>query len=622
MKGLELAFNLKELFLPNQEISDLKPISGLYSLTFLALNHNQIRDVCPLAGLYKLQKLVISDNQVEDIGRLSRMSSLTDLLISNNHLTSVAPLAKLNIGWLDVAKNPIEDITAVSTMKKLHHLYVDQDALNEQSKSLVSLLEQSGVAVNRAQAATKSNSGISIFVQDDRVLFERAPIVIEGTTLVQFRPLFNKLGFNIRWDESTRTILADKPGTQLSMQVDNTTATLNGAPVTLNVAPRNVDGSIMVPVRFVSEASKLEATWDSKTKTVYLLPERTLTAPNGLFRFKVNGKWIDKTSTMGGKYGIYLENGSSILAMFAERKSDLGDKMNLDDYETAIKKSLEPLKITPSSESKSLIVHGMNAKQISYSLDAGNGAKYEYVLTIVEGQYNFFRIVLGNMKSFSSETLEDYRNILQSFEELKTAEQLSEEKFGKLKPIERVLEAAQYYRNIGFFAGDKSLSNQQFEEKFKKFYSDFRGEDWDPFDSSEYYDALAEFYVLGEDKQRVWLEDTEADVGSGNEVYVKTLKEWSSISRGAFQPSEIKESWKTEEGPIEVSFTLNGTERTIHPEYLNDFIDTGVLAEINEMIKDSGYQFVLVEIDQTVFVTVLNDSEREQIQKERYWPMN
>ncbi|MCS7460765.1 stalk domain-containing protein [Paenibacillus doosanensis] len=618
---MEYAFNLQTLFIPGENISDLKPIGSLYNLTFLVLNNNQIRDICPVAGLYKLKRLVVSDNQIEDIGCLSRMNSLTDLLASDNKITSIAPLAKLNIEWLGLEGNPIEDITAVSSMNKLKHLYVDGSALNAPSKSLVSRFEQSGVAVNRGQAETDTISGVSVFVQDVRVLFERAPIIDDGTTLVQFRPLFEKLGFAVKWDEDTRSIRAEKAGTSLIMQADHTEAVLNGDTVTLEVAPRNVDGSMMVPVRFVSEASHLEATWDQRAKAVYLWPDRTITAPSGLFSIKVGGKWVAKSPVSKINYDLYMENGSKVLMAFVERKADIEDGFTLDDYEAALKESLEKVNIKPS-ETKSITVDHMNARQLSYSMESANGAKYEYVLTIAEGQYNFFRMGVASTDAIGTETEQDYENILQSLKELKTTDQLSEEKFGALKPVERVLDAARYYRELGFFAGDQSLSGQQFDDKFKKVHEELKGENWDPFDSSEYYDSLAELYILGEDKKRVWLKDTEADVGEGNEIYARTLKQWSDISRGAFQPTEIQENWKSKEGPVEISFMLNGKKRTIHPQYMNDFIDVGILAEINEMIQDSGYQFVCVEIDQTVFVTVLNASEKDKISKDRFLPFS
>jgi hypothetical protein len=46
---------------------------------------------------------------------------------------------------------------------------------------------------------------------------------------------------------------------------------LNGKNVTLDAAPCIVNGSTLVPVRFVSEALGLEVKWDQNTRTVNLI---------------------------------------------------------------------------------------------------------------------------------------------------------------------------------------------------------------------------------------------------------------------------------------------------------------------------------------------------------------
>ncbi|KIL40371.1 hypothetical protein SD70_14135 [Gordoniibacillus kamchatkensis] len=620
LKGLEMAFNLQSLFLPNQEISDVSPLGGLYKLTFLALNHNRIQNACPLGNLFQLHKLVISDNQIEDISCFSRLTGLTDLLASNNKIQSIAPLAKLKLGWLDVAKNPVADLAPVGSMKKLHHIFVDQDTLNDPSKLLQEKLGQSGVAVNRASAASDGISGISVLVNNDRVLFDRAPVVEEGTTLVQFRPLFEKLGFVIHWDESTRTIQAEKDHVQISLQVDNPSASLNGTPYTLPVAPKVVDGNVFVPIRFVAEASKYDVTWESQTKTIYLMPVHTVISPDGRSKLTVGGKWLSKTPPSSTAFQIYVENGNNSILSMTDSKARIGKAMTIEDYEAAVKKAMEPQNIAEYSADQTMKINGMEARQFSYTVTGKNGVNFTVIQTLIEGKYSYFRVILLTGDPVFSEVNQDYQNIVQTFEEIKTDDELSKEKFGAMKPAERLLDAAHYYRGLGFFDRDKGLTDQQFDDKFLGFYKGFVTKDWDPFDSSEYYDEFAELYVLQQDQDRVWLKDTEADVGKGNDVYVATLEKWSWISRGAFQPTDITETWGSEEGPVTVSFTLNGQKKVLHPQYMNDFIDTGILAEINEMIKESGYQFEAVEIDQQVFVTVLTAEEKSKIRKDRYLP--
>lgn len=618
LKGLNAAYNLEKLFLPNQEITDISPLSNLYKLTFLALNNNQIQNACPIANLYALQKLVISNNQIEEVGCFSRLTGLTDLLASNNKIETIVPLSKLKIGWLDVTNNPIVDIKPLVSMNKLHQIYVTQASLNDESNGLLEQLEQSGVAVNRASASSDKVSGISVSVNDDRVLFDHAPVADAGTTLVQFRPLFEKLGFVIQWDETTRTIQAEKLGTRITLQVDNPVAKLNGDSNTLTVAPRNIEGSVFVPIRFVGEASKFVVTWESSSKTIYLQSVRSIVTPDRKAKLTLGGNWLSKTPPANMNYQIFAGSSNNALISTSESKT-LFDKIpTLDEYEAGLKKSLEPQKITNYSEDISFKINGLDARQYSYSSSGSNNANFTIIHTIIEGKYSYFNIILIIGDLVYSEVNKDYQNMLQTFEEIKTPYQLSKEKFGTLKSTERLLDAAHYYRSLSFFESDKSLASQDFDKKRLGFYEDF--EDWDPFDSSKYYDDTADLYLLQEDKDRVWLEDWDLEVSKGKGAYVATLNQWSKISRGAFQPSDIKETWETDKGPITVSFMLNGHKQVIHPEYEDGYIDTyGVLKQINDMIKASGYQFAeAYNDDDDVIVTVLKADEQAKLQQDRY----
>ncbi|MEW9701975.1 stalk domain-containing protein [Paenibacillus sp. SI8] len=618
LKGLEMAYNLTELFLPQQEITDIGPLRNLYQLKFLALDHNQIKNVCTISSLTKLQKLLISNNEIEDISCLSRLTSLTDLLASSNKIQDITPLNKLRIKWLDVVNNPVSDVSSITAMNELRTLFIDEEKLNEKSKELLQHLSQSGITLNHAPNRSDLTSGMAVMVNNERVLFEHSPIAEAGTTLVQFRPLFEKLGFTIQWNNDTSTIQADKEGVHFSLQVDNVNASLNGSSHELPVAPKNVDGNIFVPIRFVGEASKYDVTWVGSTKTIYLMPIHNVVSPDGMSQITVSGKWLNRIPTTENMFQMYMVNGSNVLFSTTESKAGLPQIKTLADYENAVKKSLEPQKIKDFSEDMKMKINGMGASQFTYSVNAENGSNYTIVQTLINGKYGYFRIVLITRDAVSSEINQDYQNIVQTFQELKTIYQLNQEKFSTLSPKERVLDAAHYYRKLGFFEKDKSLTAQQFDDKFIEFYKGFVDEDWDPFNSKEGFDAFADLYVLQQDTDRVWMEDTEADVGQGNDSYVQALKNWSAISRGTFKPTDIVEKWESEEGPITVTFTLNGQKKSVHPLYMNDFLDTEILKEINILIRDSGYQFAEVVIDQEVFVTVLTAEEKQNIQKDRF----
>jgi hypothetical protein len=123
-------------------------------------------------------------------------------------------------------------------------------------------------------------------------------------------------------------------------------------------------------------------------------------------------------------------------------------------------------------------------------------------------------------------------------------------------------------------------------------------------------DPYLELLVAEQDPHRVWWRDLEADVGSGGGVYVATLEEWAAISVGTFAPTAITETWAGEEGPVRVSFEMDGTTHVLEPDYLEDWIDPRILGPINQLIEPTGRQFrMLAPFDQSALVMAMTDAE-------------
>lgn len=112
IQGLENCENLKELYLPENQISDIHNLSSLTNLTKLNLGANQIGDISPLASLSKLTLLDLYVNRIEDISPLSSLTTLTNLYLFRNQISDISPLANLNnLIEVDLYRNKICDIS-------------------------------------------------------------------------------------------------------------------------------------------------------------------------------------------------------------------------------------------------------------------------------------------------------------------------------------------------------------------------------------------------------------------------------------------------------------------------------------------------------------------------------
>lgn len=102
---------------------------------------------------------------------------------------------------------------------------------------------------------------IRVFVDKEKINFNKQPIMMNGTTLVEFRPIFEKLGLQIGWDNATQTITGQKDGLSIKLTIGSKTAMVNNQTVSLLVEPKIIDGYTFVPLRFIGETTKKNVKW-------------------------------------------------------------------------------------------------------------------------------------------------------------------------------------------------------------------------------------------------------------------------------------------------------------------------------------------------------------------------
>jgi hypothetical protein len=110
--------------------------------------------------------------------------------------------------------------------------------------------------------AESSNPAITVFLNDEQIKFDQDPVLVDGNTLVQFRTIFEKLGYSVKWDETTQRIAAQRNGNEINMVIGGVTASANKISYILNESPQIIDGTTLVPLRFIAEASGAVVTWD------------------------------------------------------------------------------------------------------------------------------------------------------------------------------------------------------------------------------------------------------------------------------------------------------------------------------------------------------------------------
>ena len=111
-------------------------------------------------------------------------------------------------------------------------------------------------------------SSIKTFVNTKPISFTNSPIVENGRTLVEFRPIFQALGLTVEWNSSTKTIVGKNNTTKIQLTLGSKTAFVNGKKVPLEVAPKTVKGRTLVPLRFISDSTNAETIWHGSVNEI------------------------------------------------------------------------------------------------------------------------------------------------------------------------------------------------------------------------------------------------------------------------------------------------------------------------------------------------------------------
>lgn len=95
---------------------------------------------------------------------------------------------------------------------------------------------------------------VRIMVKNEYIDMPVDPIIKEGRTLVPLRAIFESLGADVEWEQSTQTVTGKLNDTIIKLQINNKLASVNGSEVTLDVPATINNGRTLVPVRFIGES--------------------------------------------------------------------------------------------------------------------------------------------------------------------------------------------------------------------------------------------------------------------------------------------------------------------------------------------------------------------------------
>lgn len=117
--------------------------------------------------------------------------------------------------------------------------------------------------------APSAQAQVRVVVDQTPVVFAgQPPLEQGGRVLVPLRGVLERLGAFVRYDSQTKVVTALRNATNITLPVGSRRALVGDRAVALDVPAFIANSSVLVPLRFVSEALGARVTWDVGTRTV------------------------------------------------------------------------------------------------------------------------------------------------------------------------------------------------------------------------------------------------------------------------------------------------------------------------------------------------------------------
>lgn len=135
LEGLQYAVNLEDVFLHDNDVTDVSPLAGLTKIWHLNLNVNEVTDVGPLENLTNLTELHLccSTGNITDVTALEGLTQLVGLNLTGHDLgdATLWPLLENypNLLRLWVGENELTEFSALADLPNLEELQVSGNTI-------------------------------------------------------------------------------------------------------------------------------------------------------------------------------------------------------------------------------------------------------------------------------------------------------------------------------------------------------------------------------------------------------------------------------------------------------------------------------------------------------------
>jgi hypothetical protein len=229
------------------------------------------------------------------------------------------------------------------------------------------------------------DNAVNVVLNGEPVEFSPKAIVHNGNTMVSFRQLFEAYGANVGWNQETRSVTATKGDITIKLTQDSFKALVNDKEYKLTQTPYIAKDTLLINLRFVSEALGAEVKWQKNPRTVFITwVDEESDTPKGTLKLyfdALNKEDFDSVTRLyGGSYETLqgynpnIDANNMIELMKSYCTINGGQIVNIDKIVSEEKKSEEEYIFKLTLKNKD-------------GTPFQNGKKYNYTVKNIEGHF-------------------------------------------------------------------------------------------------------------------------------------------------------------------------------------------------------------------------------------------
>jgi len=177
--------------------------------------------------------------------------------------------------WTSVGRDTAFDIPGVDPHASRTYVNIWVKAVNGAGlespiASVVYATEPGVFPLAGVMPPVAATAPIRAVVFGNRLTMDSLPAVINGRVMAPMRFIFQALGADVNWIQSTQTVVGTRGSRTIRLTVGQAVGYVNGRPVRLDAPAQVIGGRVFVPLRFIAEALDANVNWNGAQRAVII----------------------------------------------------------------------------------------------------------------------------------------------------------------------------------------------------------------------------------------------------------------------------------------------------------------------------------------------------------------